>query len=151
MSDEPQYERYDETQRYVNFSRWQYTIPPYLLEEMMGFSPQKRRAFVLQSRFLVPLSFLYSLLLTIKMIGYYILFQIIVKWLFTYISGDLKIITGIVLFLVFSLYLFLKWAQNKNTSTIKEELIYFSFSNFVSLTISSMMVYNQFIKMVIPF
>lgn len=119
---------------YSNFNRFQHIIPPYIFSEMIGFSPQRRRAFLLQNKYLVALSFNYAMLELMKKIGYYTIFVIVVRLLWDYWLYQYHALVIAVLLAIVAFYAAFKKTQSKNTQTIKEEMMFSMFSDGLGLS-----------------
>lgn len=130
---------------YSNFNRFQHIIPPYIFQEMIGFSPQRRRAFLLQNKYLVPLSFVYAMLELAKKIGYYILFILILRLLWEYWLFRYHVIYFGILLFIFMFYVAYKATQSRNTKTIKEEMYFYAFSDALGFFFGLLIVFSNMI------
>lgn len=142
MSDDRQiYEEPTDT-RYTYFSRFNNILPPYLMDQLIGIQPQKRRSFLLQQKYLVPLTFSYSLLQFFAQFSVNVVVLHVIKKFWQTIGSQDPIIFGLI-FLVFSVsYGLFRWTQAKNTTTIREEVFFRTIVDGSSVLFSLIVVFD---------
>lgn len=122
-SEQP-YEQPQQDVRYTYFDRFKYILPPFLYQELIGISPQKRRAFLLQQRYLVPLTFSYSILQFFTRFSVIVSVEHFIKFFWEVKGDDDPIMFGLLLVIFLLCFGLFRLTQAKNTITIKEEVIY---------------------------
>lgn len=134
MPDQP-YEQ-PSKEHYSYFSKLASVLPQYVYAQLIGVNPQQRRAFLLQSRYLTPLSFTSVLL---NFFFRYAVDVIIFHMLkaFYEIKGKYDPITFFVLIgIMIVLYFLFKSTQNANTRTLKEEFKLQTIMDSISFALS---------------
>lgn len=122
-----------QVQLYSNFSRYQHFLPQWIWAELMGISPQKRRAFLLEQKFRTPLTFDYAVFDVMIKTAIWIVALAVLKELWRALLRDNLIITVLIIAGWIALYVFHKITQSRNTSTITEELQFQIFSDVFSV------------------
>lgn len=142
MSDDYQvYEQPTDT-RYTYFSRFQHILPPYIWQQLIGVTPQQRRAFLLQQRYLTPLTFSYSLLQFFSQFAVNLLILHLVKFFWDYKGSDDPISFFLIFAALIGTYAMFRITTAKNTTTIREEVIYRSVVDGLALVFSILVVFN---------
>lgn len=118
---------------YLQIDRNKSFPPPYIMDLMMGVSAQRRRAYLLQNKYLTPLTFEYAVFSFFfrYCVAVSSCSLILVLWL---VLGKYNPIIFIGVLLSFiSIYIGYQIAASKNVKSIKEEVIFNSFVNALSL------------------
>ncbi|NJL54464.1 hypothetical protein HC928_04175 [bacterium] len=116
-------EEEDDYVEYTQFSRYQNALPQWIWNDLSGIDPQKRRQLAFKSEFKVPLSFKGTVFDTFIKVSTYGLVSSVVRLFWGSLTSVVPILSGLLIgYLV--LYFVLKWAQIKNTQSIREEIIY---------------------------
>lgn len=143
MSDfEPQVYEMPTDTRYTYFSRFRDILPPYIWQQLMGITPQQRRAFLLQQRYLTPLTFNYSLLQFFSQFSVNVMILHLVKVFWDYKGNDDPISFFLIFAALIGAYAMFRITTAKNTSTIREEVIYRSVVDSLALFFSIIVVFN---------
>lgn len=150
-NDQPYETTETNTYIYRNFSRFQYSIPPYIFGEMMGLSPQRRRAYLLQQRYRTALGFDYAILEVFKKTAYWVIVVTIIKILWESFLYEYKIITCLILAITLVLFAVFRWQQRANTKTIKEEIFYQSTSDLAAFIFSMLVSFSGSVHTFITF
>lgn len=142
MNDDLQpYEQQTDT-RYTYFSRFQHILPPYIWQQLIGVTPQGRRAFLLQQRYLTPLTFSYSLLQFFAQFGINLMILHLVKVFWDFKGKDDPVSFGLIFISLIVCYAFFRITTSKNTTTIREEVIYRSLVDGFALFFAILVVFN---------
>lgn len=137
--------------RYTQFSNFRDILPPFIWQELIGITPQKRRAYLLQTKFLTPLTFDYALLQFFSQFAVNIFTLHFVSAFWQLIGKNDPILFFLLVSGFGAGYAMFKWSQSKNTVTIREEIIFRSLVDTLSLTFAiavtfDLSIYTQMIK-----
>lgn len=119
--------------RYLQIERNKAFPPSYIMDLMMGISAQRRRSYLLQNRYLTPLTFEYTIF--VFFFRYVVMTAtcglILLLWI---VLGRFNpVIFFSVLLSLISIYIGYQIAASKNANSIREEVIFNTFVNTLSL------------------
>lgn len=110
--------------QYLQIDRNKNFPPLYIWQDLIGVSAQRRRAYLLQSKYLTPLTFEYVVLMFFfrYVLISFLCSLLLVLWLV--VGSSNRVIYLLLLVSLISIYIGYQWSVSKNTSTVKEEVLY---------------------------
>lgn len=118
--------------QYLQVERNKNFPPSFIMDLMMGVSAQRRRAYLLQSKYLTPLTVEYVILTFF--FRYTIMCLIcslaVVLWIVVGYANPIIYMMSIVCLI--SIYIGYQWSVTQNTKTVKEEVLLNAFIGFMS-------------------
>lgn len=137
--------------RYTRFNdRFRYALPPYVFQEMIGLSPQRRRAFLLQQKYLTALSFDYAILEVMKKSSQWLLFIGLLRFMWDLFLNQHKVVSVLLILIFLLLFFVFRWQQSSNTRTIREEVVYQFVSDGISVILALLVSFSGTIHTYLP-
>ena len=139
--DIPLYEQQKQIE-YNYFGRFKDSLPQYIWDQLIGVTPQKRRAFLLQQRYLTPLTFSYVVFQFFAQYASNCIILQLFKFFWDYRGKEDKVITVILIGGFILAYIFYRITTSKNSVTIREEIVYRVLVDSLSVIFAIITVFN---------
>lgn len=133
LDDVQPYERSTGATRYNYFQNFQNILPVYIWDQLIGITPQRRRAYLLQAKYVTPLTFSYALLGFFSQFAVNVGVLYFVRLLWDHFGKSDVIMFALIAIAFVAAYLVFRWSQAKNTKTIQEEMTYRTVIDSLSL------------------